>query len=227
MKLSETFEVAKPVDEVWAFIDQPEAVAGCVPGVEQLSVRTPDDIDVRITQSIGPMNATFAASVQITDREPEKRINFTAQGKTVRGAMGNVRAGVEVSLVPSAAGTEVTVDGDVALAGALGSVGQKVVAKQAGKVTAEFARNLASALGAPALGAPAVPTASTASSEGTTAPAAPSASAGTSPMTGVRALPPVSDVPAGGPDVWVKATAVFSAITAVAAVAILLRGRSK
>ena len=39
-----------------------------------------------------------------------------------------------------------TVEGDVVLAGALGSVGQKVVAKQASKVTAEFAENLQLAL---------------------------------------------------------------------------------
>ena len=39
-------------------------------------------------------------------------------------------------------GTRVTLDGDVALGGMLGSVGQKVVAKQAGKVTRSFAEAL-------------------------------------------------------------------------------------
>lgn len=211
MRLLETFEVATPIAEVWRFLEQPEAVASCVPGVEQLTVRTPDDIDVRISQSIGPMNATFAATVQITEREPEKQIRFTAQGKTVRGAMGNVRASVEVGLAATAAGTEISLDADVALAGALGSVGQKVVAKQAGKVTAQFADNIAAALGAPAADV--------------AAPVAPGTS--TTPAAGaaLRALPPVSEAPAGAPDVWSKVAALLSAVGAVAAVANLLRGR--
>jgi carbon monoxide dehydrogenase subunit G len=148
MKLREEFEVAQPLASVWAFFEHPEKVAGCVPGVEDLTLSGPDDIDVRLTQSVGPMSATFAATVKIVERVPEKLIAFTATGKTVRGAMGNVRATITVQVEPAGPNrTIVSVDGDVALAGALGSIGQKVVAKQAGKVTAAFSRNLESALG--------------------------------------------------------------------------------
>lgn len=209
MKLHEEFEVAQQVAEVWAFLDRPEAVAGCMPGVEQLSVLTPDDIDVRISQSIGPMSATFAASVRITDRERERRMAFTAVGKSVRGAAGNVRAEVVVGLRPGTTGTVVDVEGDVALAGALGSVGQKVVAKQAGKVTAQFARNLEAALGGYTSGAPDSPRQE-------------------SPRPG--SLPPVGDpVPSGVGVVsgtWVKALVALNALQVIVAMVALLRGRS-
>lgn len=210
MKLREEFEVAQQVAEVWAFLDRPEAVAGCMPGVEQLSVLTPDDIDVRISQSIGPMNATFAASVKITDREHERRMAFTAVGKSVRGAAGNVRAEVVVGLRPGVTGTVVDVEGDVALAGALGSVGQKVVAKQAGKVTAQFARNLEAALGGDAVAA----------GDG-------------SPQQRVAArpaaLPPVGDKQPGGsgvvPGAWVKALVALNALQVILATVTLMRAR--
>ncbi|MGY1743173.1 MULTISPECIES: CoxG family protein [unclassified Blastococcus] len=215
MKLREEFEVAQPVSSVWTFFEQPERVAECVPGVEQLTVVTPDDIDVRLTQSIGPMTATFAAKVTIVERVPEKQIGFTATGKTVRGAMGNVRAGVTVQLEPAGDRTVVMVEGDVALAGALGSVGQKVVAKQAGKVTAQFARNLEQALGGAAPAATA------------TGPAAPAATAtGTAVARPAgRALPPVSDPPAGDP--WAKLAAALSAVSVVLSVIGLRRGNRR
>lgn len=210
MKLREEFEVAQQVAEVWAFLDRPEAVAGCMPGVEQLTVVTPDDIDVRISQSIGPMSATFAASVRITDREHERRMAFTAVGKSVRGAAGNVRAEVVVGLRPGNTGTVVDVEGDVALAGALGSVGQKVVAKQAGKVTAQFARNLEGALGGDAVGA-----------EG----GSPQQQAIPRPVT----LPPVSDAKSGGigavSTAWVKALVALNALQVVLATVTLVRAR--
>ena len=211
MKLREEFEVAEPVASVWTFFEQPEAVAQCVPGVEQLTVLTPDDIEVRLTQSIGPMSATFAAKVAIVERVNEKLIGFTATGKSVRGAMGNVRATVTVTLQPVGERTVVAVDGDVALAGALGSVGQKVVAKQAGKVTAQFARNLEAALGS---GQPEV--ASVGSAREAAAAARPA----------LRELPAVSDpVPAADP--WSKVAAALSAVSVVLGVVALRRSRRR
>jgi carbon monoxide dehydrogenase subunit G len=211
VKLREEFEVAEPVASVWTFFEQPEAVAQCVPGVEQLTVVTPDDIDVRLTQSIGPMTATFAASVKIVERVPEKLIAFTATGKTVRGAMGNVRATVTVQLEPAGDRTVVLVEGDVALAGALGSVGQKVVAKQAGKVTAQFSRNLETALGGGDLSRPA---AAAATGRTTTAPAA------------VRTLPAVVDAPPAA-DPWSKVAAALSAVSVVLGLVALRRSRRR
>lgn len=182
MKLREQFEVAKPVGPVWSFIEQPKQVAECVPGVEEVTVAGQDDIQARLTQSVGPMTATFVGDVRIVERVPEKRLAFTATGKSVRGAAGNVRANVEVSLERLEQRTLVTVDAEVALAGALGSVGQKVVAKQAGKVTTAFSHNLEQILGGtPPLAAPTatsgarsrdVTTATTEASRTTTEPAA-------------------------------------------------------
>jgi carbon monoxide dehydrogenase subunit G len=209
MKLREEFEVAEPVATVWTFFEQPERVAQCMPGVEQLTVVTPDDIDVRLTQSVGPMTATFAAKITIVERVQEKLIGFTATGKSVRGAMGNVRASVSVQLEPVGDRTLVMVEGDVALAGALGSVGQKVVAKQAGKVTGQFARNLAEALGG-------------GTAETTSAAATTSQPASGRPLV---TLPPVSDAPAGDP--WSKVAAALSAVSVVLSLIALRRSRRR
>lgn len=206
MKLKEEFEVRQPVATVWSFFDQPEAVAGCVPGVEQLSVITPDDIEVRITQSVGPMTATFAATVKIVERVQEKRIAFTAEGRTVRGALGNVRSSVAVTLEPSTTGTMVAVEGEVALAGALGSVGQKVVAKQAGKVTSQFARNLEAALGGGTVSGDL-------SSQG-------GATGQQTVPSSTRTLPPVSEMPPSG-DTWTKAAAVLAGVSVVLSLIVL------
>jgi len=146
MKLHEEFHIEQPVDAVWRFFEQPESVASCMPGVESVTVLDEDNVDVRATQRIGPMSATFEARVTVFERVENEQISFRAVGRSVRGAAGNLRTTNVVRLAGSNGSTTVAVDGDVALAGALGSVGQKVVAKQAGKVTAEFAQNLQRAL---------------------------------------------------------------------------------
>jgi uncharacterized protein len=146
MKLHEEFQVGEPVAVVWKFFEQPERVAACMPGVEDVTVIDDDHVDVRATQSIGPMSATFEARVEVLERITSELIRFQATGKSVKGATGHIRTTNEVRLSEADGATTVTIDGDVILAGALGSVGQKIVAKQAGKVTAQFAENLQSAL---------------------------------------------------------------------------------
>jgi carbon monoxide dehydrogenase subunit G len=147
VKFHEEFDIKQPPAQVWAFFERVDEVAGCLPGVESVQVHDEDNLEVKVTQSVGPMSATFSAKVKIIDREPGRRIAFTAVGKTVRGASGNIRATNEVVLAElDGVGTRVTVDSDVALAGVLGSVGQKVIAKQANKVVAQLAGNLQQAL---------------------------------------------------------------------------------
>jgi uncharacterized protein len=146
MRMQQEFTVAEPVSAVWKFFDEPEAVAGCLPGVEQVTILDGDNVQVRATQSLGPMTATFEAKVTVLERVTEELIRFRATGKSVRGAVGNLRTENTVRLRAVADGTSVVVDGDLVLAGALGSVGQKVVSRQAAKVTAEFAANLQRAL---------------------------------------------------------------------------------
>lgn len=156
MKMHQEFTVTEPVSAVWKFFEEPESVARCLPGVEQVTVLDQDNVQVRATQSLGPMTATFEAKVTVLERVTDELIRFRAAGKSVRGAIGNLRTENTVRLREGADGTSVLVEGDLVLAGALGSVGQKVVARQAGKVTAEFAANLQRALGGelPELAAP-------------------------------------------------------------------------
>ena len=130
MKMQQEFTVAEPVSAVWKFFDEPESVAACLPGVEHVTVLDKDNVEVRATQSLGPMTATFEAKVTVLERVTDELIRFRATGRSVRGAVGNLRTENTVRLRSTAEGTSVLVDGDLVLAGALGSVGQKVVSRQ-------------------------------------------------------------------------------------------------
>jgi carbon monoxide dehydrogenase subunit G len=209
MKLHEEFVVAEPVGTVWRFFEQPESVAGCVPGVEYVNVLDGDNVQVRATQSVGPMTATFDAKVTVLERVPEELIRFRAAGRSVRGAIGNVRTENTVQLRGFAGGTSVSVEADLVLAGALGSVGQKVIAKQGGKVTAEFAANLQRAL----RGEAPVPVPARARAPAAAAPAGDG---------GVDA--PVPPLPPA-PDRWSRAAAVLSGVSVLLSVVVLIRQR--
>ncbi len=153
MKVNEEFVIDENSATVWEFFEQFDQVARCVPGVEEITIVDADNSRVRVTQALGPMTATFDVKMRITARDPGRSLEFTAVGRSVRGAAGNVRATHVVRLDEHDEGsTRVSLEGDLALGGMLGSVGQKVVAKQASAVTQSFAQALQQELsgGAPA-----------------------------------------------------------------------------
>ncbi|MCG5077075.1 CoxG family protein [Paraburkholderia tagetis] len=211
MKYEQAFVVAQDVATVWNFFEQFEQVAQCMPGMQKVEIADADNVTVTLTQRLGPMAATFEAKVQITERVARERIAFASTGKAVRGAIGNFRSTNQVSLAAEGAQTRVTVVGDVALGGALGSVGQKVIAKQAEKVTTEFSKNLERVLSGDA-----------------TAPArAADASPGKPCREPVREAAPVATVSAGAMpsalrmDPWPRISAMLSAAALVVSLIVL------
>lgn len=144
MKVTEEFVVQEPPQRLWEFFEQIDRVARCLPGVEDVEVIDTDNSRLRVTQALGPMSVTFDMKMRITDRDPGRAMQFTAIGRSVRGAAGNIRTANVVRLegLDDGAATRVVLDADVALGGMIGSVGQKVVAKHAGKVTRTFAQTL-------------------------------------------------------------------------------------
>jgi carbon monoxide dehydrogenase subunit G len=142
MKVSESFLITEAPEKLWEFFEQVDEVARCVPGVESVEQVDADNSKVRMTQAVGPMTATFDLKMRITRREPQALMEFTAIGRAVRGAAGNVRSTNVVRLAPEGDGTRVALEADVAMGGMLGTVGQKVIAKQAGKMTKDFAESL-------------------------------------------------------------------------------------
>lgn len=147
MKVQESFEINEDRERVWEFFEQPERVAKCVPGVDSVEVVDENELRLRMTQDVGPMTATFALKMNITERVESESISFTATGRVVQGASGNVRSTNQVRLSPSAnGGTRVDLDADIAMGGMLGSVGQKVISKQTERVTKEFVDSLSRVL---------------------------------------------------------------------------------
>lgn len=143
MKVAESFVIPEPRESVWLVVGDVERVAACLPGVEQVTMEDAENGSVRITQSLGPMTATFDAKMQVTNREPGRTISFSATGRTIRGAAGNVRVTNSVHLEDEGSGaTRVVLEADVAMGGMLGAVGTKVIARQASRVAKDFATNL-------------------------------------------------------------------------------------
>jgi carbon monoxide dehydrogenase subunit G len=191
LKVEKSFVIAEPRERLWEFFEQVDQVARCVPGVESVEVVDADNSKVRVTQAVGPMTATFDLKMRITERERNERMRFTAIGRAVKGAAGNLRSSNTVTLEPVDEGTRVNLEADLAMGGVLGSVGQKVIAKQADAVTRDFMASLERAVKGEAVG-PAAEAAGAANG------AAPEQAAGGAPAASALSAPGAAPAGAAG-----------------------------
>jgi carbon monoxide dehydrogenase subunit G len=143
MQIQEVFEVDAAPEAVWAFFEQVERVARCVPGVKSVEAQGPDRYRVVAAQKVGFVSATFELTTQLAGREPGRAIEFTSVGKTIAGAVGNVRSRDRVEFEPTATGgTRVRLTSEVAVGGMLGALGHKAIGVKSREIAEQFAAAL-------------------------------------------------------------------------------------
>ena len=142
MKFEESFTIAHPVDKAWAFFEDANRLARCVPGVESVQPGEEGRSRLRMTQTVGYMSATFDLRMHVSDSKPNELLEITSVGKTVRGAAGEMRSVNRVELTDEGGKTGVRLASDVAVGGMLGSVGSKAMEAKAREVAAAFAANV-------------------------------------------------------------------------------------
>ena len=163
MKISGTSTLEAPVDKVWEAILDPAVLARCIPGCEALSTVGEDRYAMSVTAGVAAIKGTYAGEVSLADKVAPHSLTMKASGA---GAPGTIDADVKVRLAPSpAGGTELSYDADASVGGAIGGVGQRMLAgvtkKMAGQFFQALDRDIAgvlapagatTALGAPAAG---------------------------------------------------------------------------
>ena len=143
MKIQETFTIEAPPATVWKFFEGIERVARCVPGVQSVDVLASDRYKVIATQKVGFISATFEMVTQIESRDPLKSLVLLSVGKSIKGAIGNLRSRdrVDFEATPEG-GTRVTLTSEVAVGGMLGALGHKAIASKSREITERFAQAL-------------------------------------------------------------------------------------
>jgi carbon monoxide dehydrogenase subunit G len=143
MKIEETFTVPFPLEAVYRFFrTEIESVARAIPGLEEFEDLGDDRYRVRVTQSVGSMGATFDLKAQLDDTEPMRSFRFSAVGRSVKGAVGDLRSKNYLELGEVSEGTRLRLESDLFLGGLLGSLGNRVVTMKSRQVVGEFVTNV-------------------------------------------------------------------------------------
>lgn len=131
-------------ETVWAGLNDPEVLRGCIPGCEQIEKTSPTEFVAAATLKIGPVKATFRGKVTLADLDPPHRCTLRGEGQG--GVAGFAKGDAKVELTPEGAGTVLTYTAKAAVGGKLAQIGQRLIDGAAKQIADDFFNRFAAAL---------------------------------------------------------------------------------
>ena len=140
MLIEDRFTVRTPVDRLWAFIQDVERIAPCMPGAELTEVVDERTWKGKVHVKFGPVQMAFAGTVVMEERDDAAhRATLSAKGTEQRGK-GVANAKVESWLEPAGDdGTTVHIRSDLTITGAAAQLSRGLLPEVSKLLTKQFA----------------------------------------------------------------------------------------
>ena len=140
MDLKGETRIAAPREAVWEALNDPAVLARCIEGVETLERGTDGEgrtrFDGRMNAKVGPVRATFAGGVTVTEPDPPHRYVLVGEGKG--GVAGFAKGSAEVVLGDADGGTLLTYAVTSSVGGKLAQLGSRLIEGTARSYAASF-----------------------------------------------------------------------------------------
>jgi len=136
MQVSGELTFQGPREQVWALLNNPDVLARCTPGCEQLLPVGPDQYSARVSIGLAAVKGRYEGTLAVQDKQEPSlmTLRIDMKGTTgfvqVNGRMALVEAGADV--------TRVQYDWDVQVGGPISMVGQRVLGGVAKWIIGEF-----------------------------------------------------------------------------------------
>jgi len=147
MLIEDSFTVHTPVDRLWAFIQDVEGIAPCMPGAELTEVVDDRTWKGKVHVKFGPVQMAFSGTVVMEDKDDAAhRATLSAKGTEQRGK-GVANAKVQSWLEPAGDdGTTVHIRSDITITGAAAQLSRGLLPEVSKLLTKQFADCLESKL---------------------------------------------------------------------------------
>lgn len=129
MELNGEMRIAAPRQAVWDALNDPAVLSRCIEGVETLERTTDAEgrtrFDGKMNAKVGPVRATFAGGVTVTEPDPPHRYVLVGEGKG--GVAGFAKGQAEVVLNDDGGATLLTYAVTSSVGGKLAQLGSRLI----------------------------------------------------------------------------------------------------
>ncbi len=124
MKITGSYTIDAPRDQVWAALNDMEVLARIVPGCERLVQTGENEYEGTVKIGIQSIKGSYSGKIRLEEIQPPHHYKLVASGRSSNGV---VDGSGSVDLAEQDGKTVLTYGGDAQIGGTLASVGQRLI----------------------------------------------------------------------------------------------------
>jgi carbon monoxide dehydrogenase subunit G len=143
VKITKTFEVEKPMGQVWEFLSDPRKVTTCIPGAQITETLDEHRYLGTISAKVGPVLSEYKGELIVEHLDAENyEIVLLGKGTDVKGkGSASMKMTGKLRALPDG-GTEVAGVSEISITGLLAQFGSRVVEEVSNQMFAQFTSSL-------------------------------------------------------------------------------------
>ena len=135
MKLSGSYKLNVKKEVVWQALNNPEILKKCIPGCDSFEKESDTIFNATATNQIGPMNATFSGTVNLSNIKENESYTLKGEGQS---SVGFANGKADVKLIEKDGITILTYEVDVKVGGKIAQLGSRLIDGVAKKMSDYF-----------------------------------------------------------------------------------------
>jgi len=148
MKMTGEYILTAPPEVVWRALNDPDVLRRAIPGCDTLEKVSDTEFKATVGTRIGPLQAKFNGTVQLTDLDPPRGYRISGSGNG--GVAGSAKGGATVRLEPHVQGTMLLYEAEAQVAGKMAQLGGRLIDSTAKMLAGQFFENFQEIVGKPA-----------------------------------------------------------------------------
>jgi carbon monoxide dehydrogenase subunit G len=146
LTITKSVTLPRSADEVWALLQQPVRVAGCLPDVKEFEpAAEPGRYTTLLVERLGPFAVQVALTIDVSEDAAARRMVATVSGED-RAGQARVRGDVTATVTPAGDGATLDVSSNVEVLGRMATLGAVPMRRRGDQVFDQFVRNIGALL---------------------------------------------------------------------------------
>ena len=143
MKLSGRYKLSVKKNVVWEALNDPNILKQCIPGCESFDKENENTFKAIATNQIGPMNASFSGTVNLSNIKPNESYTLSGEGNS---SVGFVNGSADVRLFEENNNTTLSYEVNVNVGGKIAQIGSRLIDMTAKKMADIFFKNFSESI---------------------------------------------------------------------------------
>jgi uncharacterized protein len=142
IELTGQYSLSVNRETAYAAINDPEVLRACIPGCEELELRSDGVFAAVVRLELGPLRTRFRGKVRIEEKDEPNGLRIVGEGDG--GIAGFAKGGARVRLAPDPdGGSTLTYEAEANVNGKIAQLGQRLIISTSKKIADRFFKNLA------------------------------------------------------------------------------------